>query len=556
MRQLAFALLSAVLIVTGLVAGTASRADALMATSGIAAQWNHSCVIETAGAAYCWGGGTSGKLGNGASTEQDAPVLVSGGLSWKKIGVGENHSCGLTTGGAAYCWGYGTLLGDGTNNASNVPVAVAGGRTYTDLFVALDHTCAISSGTVWCWGLNTYGQLGDNTTTDRNAPVSVSGLTATRVTGGRAHTCALDGSGAAYCWGRNDALQLGNGTSDSHTPVLVGGGHTFTDIDAGQNFNCGIESGTKAGWCWGQDGGSQLGDNDAVDKSTPVAVQGGLQFTSITGGDQHSCGVTTSGAGYCWGSGNYGQLGLGNNSSFGTPQLVPGGQSWQRIEAASVYTCGATVGGAVQCWGHNSEGELGNNSTTDSLSPVVTWLYVGTGTTTLQVDIDPTLTFTVAGRSSVCNGQSSTNFQTGSSATIVAMGHVNPLTTGGGAQDLSIVTNAANGFSVYLRTAGTTPNSLRDASSNSIADVTGTRSSPGAAPTAGTAGFGYTSSDPSTAFTSNTWAKLTNTNDSVLIGAAGVLTKSACIGYQLAVSPTNVAGHYESIVVYTAVPSF
>jgi alpha-tubulin suppressor-like RCC1 family protein len=33
-----------------------------------------------------------------------------------------------------------------------------------------------SDGTVWTWGLNTYGQLGNGTNTASNFPVQVSGL--------------------------------------------------------------------------------------------------------------------------------------------------------------------------------------------------------------------------------------------------------------------------------------------------------------------------------------------------------------------------------------------
>ncbi len=170
--------------------------------------------------------------------------------------------------------------------------------------------------------------------------------------------------------------------------------------------------------------------------------------------------------------------------------------------------------------------------------------------------IDPTLTFTVGGRSSVCNGQSASNFQTGATATAVGLGHATASTIGGGAQDLTVATNAANGFNVYLRTTGTTPNAMRDGSGHAVADVSGTNASPGAAPVAGTPGFGYTSSDVSTAFTSNTWAKLTSTNGAVLVGSAGTVSKSACVGFEFAVAATTAAGVYSANVVYTAVPSF
>ena len=39
------------------------------------------------------------------------------------------------------------------------------------------HSCARKSDeTVWCWGLNSSGQLGDGTTTSRLTPVSVTGI--------------------------------------------------------------------------------------------------------------------------------------------------------------------------------------------------------------------------------------------------------------------------------------------------------------------------------------------------------------------------------------------
>ncbi|MTA71746.1 MAG: hypothetical protein F2551_04295, partial [Actinobacteria bacterium] len=49
---------------------------------------------------------------------------------------------------------------------------------FTQVTVGTYFTCALKSDqTVWCWGLNSSGQLGDGTTTNRNRPVQVSGLT-------------------------------------------------------------------------------------------------------------------------------------------------------------------------------------------------------------------------------------------------------------------------------------------------------------------------------------------------------------------------------------------
>ncbi len=170
--------------------------------------------------------------------------------------------------------------------------------------------------------------------------------------------------------------------------------------------------------------------------------------------------------------------------------------------------------------------------------------------------VEPTLTFSVAGRGTVCNGQSGASFQTGSTATAISLGHLNSSTISGSAQNLTLDTNAGGGFSVYVRTLGTTPNAFRTAGGASVADVSGTHASPSASLSAGTAGFGYTTSDASVAFGSNEWAKLTNSDETVMVGSAGVTSKSECTGFQATVASTSTAGSYSVAIVYTAVPLF
>ena len=59
----------------------------------------------------------------------------------------------------------------------------------------------------------------------------------------------------------------------------------------------------------GADG--QLGEGRLGDENTPVFVVGGLNFTRVSVGGIHSCGVTASGDGYCWGYNGSGELGDG-----------------------------------------------------------------------------------------------------------------------------------------------------------------------------------------------------------------------------------------------------
>ena len=68
------------------------------------------------------------------------------------------------------------------------------------------------AGTVYCWGLNSSGQLGVGNTAPLATPTPVVGLTGvTRIEAGDDHTCALKSDTTVWCWGLNASGQLGNG---------------------------------------------------------------------------------------------------------------------------------------------------------------------------------------------------------------------------------------------------------------------------------------------------------------------------------------------------------
>src|SRR5881396_3412222 len=180
-------------------------------TAVAAGQW-HTCGLTTDGAAYCWGRGASGQLGNGSTTDSPNPVAVSGGLTFSALTTGNDHTCGLTTSRAAYCWGRMSPL----YPLDEVPVAIPGGLSFIALASGNAHACAVTtSGAAYCWGFGGDGQFGNGSTTDSAdspIPVAVSGgLSFTALAGGDGHTCGLTTSGAAYCWGSNSFGQLGDG---------------------------------------------------------------------------------------------------------------------------------------------------------------------------------------------------------------------------------------------------------------------------------------------------------------------------------------------------------
>ncbi|MFY9227927.1 MAG: prepilin-type N-terminal cleavage/methylation domain-containing protein [Candidatus Microsaccharimonas sp.] len=251
----------------------------------------HSCAVAD-GAAYCWGDNANSRFGNGGTTNSlvPTPVSTSGVLAGKTVtalAAGEHHSCAIAD-GAAYCWGAGSLgrLGDNLLTSSSVPVAVStsgvlAGKTVTAISSSYGHTCAIADGAAYCWGYNSTGQVGDNTTTNAAAPVAVStsgvlaGKTVTAISAGNAHTCAI-ADGEAFCWGSGAIGKLGNNsTANSYVPVAVStsgvlAGKTVTAISAGSNFSCVIAA--DEAYCWGYNANGKLGNGTTIDSYVPTAV--------------------------------------------------------------------------------------------------------------------------------------------------------------------------------------------------------------------------------------------------------------------------------------------
>ena len=299
----------------------------------IEAGGGHTCALAGDGAAHCWGFNMNGQLGDGSATSRSTPAPVSGTLQFATLTVGSSHACGVTTGQAAYCWGWNGegQLGDGSGADQSVPVPVAGGLSFAMLSAGSFHTCGVTTtGDAYCWGRGGSGQLGAGASGDRDTPVLVEGGFAfAAVTVGLEHSCGILTGGDVWCWGRNDFGQLGINSTVQQTPqpAPLSGGMTFADVNGGALFTCGVTTGAQA-FCWGFNQSGQGGTNDSqacVDAQdgtsvacnlAPVPVEGGLSFTSVTSGTQHTCGIATGSIAYCWGSSSEGQLGDGSSGQF------------------------------------------------------------------------------------------------------------------------------------------------------------------------------------------------------------------------------------------------
>lgn len=254
-----------------------------------------SCAIDTAGAAWAWGNGVSGTLGNNANIAVSTPVAVLGGHVFQDIVLHNGFIIALDTAGAL--WGWGTngsgQLGDGTVVGKSTPIAIAAGTVFTQIaptspsgsasVLALD-----INGNVWSWGINTNGMLGQNlspaVTAAVSSPVMISAGMGTIVAIKRQFSTVsvINSNGQMYMWGQNQKGMLGAGLDpagggavvSTSSPVLVLGGINFAAMEFGylQNVTACDRNGKI--YCWGNNQDGQLGDGTTVAKSTPVAVLG------------------------------------------------------------------------------------------------------------------------------------------------------------------------------------------------------------------------------------------------------------------------------------------
>ena len=348
----------------------------------------HSCAIDEAGAAYCWGEGELGQLGIGTDEDHARPRPVNGNFVFDQISAGEAHTCGLTVDGLALCWGWNWFhqLGTADQVGYFQPATPDTDVRFVQISAGAYHNCALATdGRVFCWGYNNWGQNGNGTQEPVARPEPVSGdLRATAISAGAWHTCALTESGEIYCWGRNDVGQLGHGTGDlySPTPALVTSSVRFNAVDAGDTHTCAISRDRKA-YCWGSNEYGELGDGapyreGLAGPSTPVPVIMMPEVVQISAGKDNTCAIATTGLGYCWGRNDYGQLGVGSNQHHPVRQpiyVLPLDEfkgdrfKFTKIAAGgTTHACGI-VENSIFCWGTGTSGQLGSWRNTFSSIP-------------------------------------------------------------------------------------------------------------------------------------------------------------------------------------------
>lgn len=236
--------------------------------------------------------------------------------------------------------GYGKAYVNISNNQNNLHT-----RVYVDVINTNDITIPMTGvgvdfsvvlradGTVWAWGVNTYGQLGTGITNPAVSPVQVV------------------------------AGEQGEGYLKDIVKISVGDTHVLA-LDINGNV-----------YAWGENTGGKLGQGDTVARSVPTKVKGvnGVDYleniVDIAAGENNSFALGKDGTVYAAGANTSGSLGDFTGAAKTYMIKVPTNKSY-KVFAAYRQAFFMRNNGMVFSTGLNTTGMLGDNTTTARTSTV------------------------------------------------------------------------------------------------------------------------------------------------------------------------------------------
>jgi len=230
-----------------------------------------SYAIKSDGTLWAWGDNSKGQLGDGTSIGREMPIKIGHGTNWKSIAAGSGKVFGIQADNTLWAWGDNWLgqLGDGTTTNSYVPKQIGSDQDWKTIASSRwsdGHSLAITTdGSLWAWGVNSYGKLGDGTTAQKMVPTKIGSETDwLLVSAGEQHSLGLKRDGSLRAWGWNDLGQLGDGTSKTRTSPAINGTSTSQHFCEGATVSNLVGGHPSISWCLTASGGQPLSPDDAL----------------------------------------------------------------------------------------------------------------------------------------------------------------------------------------------------------------------------------------------------------------------------------------------------
>ncbi|MBI4040571.1 MAG: hypothetical protein HY390_01760 [Deltaproteobacteria bacterium] len=330
-----------------------------------------------------------------------------------------SHTCAILKDSSLKCWGKNDVgqLGDGTidNKSAAGPVLLENGSplgTIHEVALGRNHTCALlRDGSVYCWGLNTSGQVGNGTTSNQSFASQVkdeSGnaiLHVKEIVAGLSHSCARLENGSVACWGGGEpfATQVKEATPKCYDTNAITNAKVFAiqryckvsgagavkeefeillesvqKIEAGYSHTCALLNNGNVK-CWGANTDGQLGTGGDQDNkvAVPVMDKNGEFLSNVKEmalSQEHSCALLNDETVSCWGRRPAGETPFGSTQDFTAFPILLGPTTHltnvKSIGLGQEHSCALLNNGTVKCWGKNVSSQLGDNTALDQMFAV------------------------------------------------------------------------------------------------------------------------------------------------------------------------------------------
>lgn len=200
------------------------------------------------------------------------------------------------------------------------------------------------------------------------------------VTSGLLHACAIQTDGSLWCWGESEYGRLGLGPGidlEITRPQRVGAA-AWTTVGGGNEHTCGIRD-DQTLWCWGNNTNGQLGDTTRLRRDEPVQI-GTEKWKALGVGEFTTCAIRADDSLWCWGLNIVGQVGDGTTTERTEPTLVDATRTWTSVSVARAHSCALTADHQIWCWGAGPfpPSSVPNHPTPVRLEPAVEWTAVQT----------------------------------------------------------------------------------------------------------------------------------------------------------------------------------